>query len=200
MTDGRPMPDPMDATVVLTGLARTLARLHDGRLSAPDRVVVESLEPHQVVALAAVAVSEHGGSNTGPGATAGPSPYSHLSPSRLLRVLRDGVAHVETRGVSPVTTIGRATIENLDVSLLATAGVTTPGAIGSAPFRDWGRAATADPYRDLAVASASVVGAFGPGAVLGFMDAYTAERPSVEPIDLVRLDWWSLALELLDAP
>lgn len=192
---------PLDATVALRGLARTMARLHEGRLAVPEGVVVEALTVSGVVARAEGIVAEleglasdgasvpmtGGAGGAGAAAEATGSPYGHLDRGRLLDVLKSGAAVVEERCGGRVVTIGRATVANLVLT----------SAIDDATFRVWGDAASADPYRDLAAATASVVSSFGPGAVLGFMDAYAAARPAVEPLDLVRLDWWSLAVDLM---
>lgn len=64
-------------------------------------------------------------------------------------------------------------------------------------FASTDHAALSDPYRDLAMAMVDVIATFGPGAVLGFVEAYANANPGVEPVDPIRLDWWSMVTAVI---
>lgn len=202
---------PLDPSVVVSLLARSIAAVHDGRSVPGIAEDPPRLDPRGVLDAARAALAD--GRRPPPG-----SPYGRSTPARLLEVLAAGLDEVVARSVRPVPTIGDATVTNLDVttvprsaeiggSLLGSAARTdvrvTPVTLTArsgrsradavAAFREHRHAAMADPYRDLAIACADVVATFGPGAVIGFVQAYTSARPAVGPIDPVRLDWWSLA-------
>lgn len=203
----------LDPSAVVTSLARALAAIHDGRVAIGSDLVL--LEPAEVVVQAQDAVDRGWTPPRG-------SPYERVAPAHLLQGLR---ARVEAMVLdeSPGQTIGLATISNLDPATVAVATSTDPDRDGEvleelsgapnvtfrvrrvrsgAPadrsqFVDRSGAALADRHRDLAVAAADVVATFGAGAVIGFVEAYAGARRDPESVDLVRLDWWSMAAAIL---
>ena len=226
MSDGRPRPSgdrvagidvdriPPEPSVLISALARALAAVHDG--AAPDSTSgatgpamtahdgapeMEELRPVDALELVEEAVTA--GWEPPPG-----SPYAPTGPGRLVEVLRDGVERATDRSDGPVPTIGRATFANLVLpsgdgdgdELSGAPNITfrrSPRRTEPPHFADCDDAAWSDPYRDLAVAAADVVATFGPGAVLGFTAAYAAARPSNEPLDPIRLDWWSIVAAVI---
>lgn len=106
--------------------------------------------------------------------------YSHMSRRRLVEILADGAEAVRERCGDPVLTQGRPTLGNLRF-----AGVDLLG------FADWSEACLADPYLDLAIACRDIVCLFGAPPVRVLLEQY-----STEPVDPVRLDWFTLAAEL----
>ncbi|UDY36818.1 hypothetical protein [Dermatobacter hominis] len=208
MSDGRPRPSgdpvagldvdriPPDPAVLIGALGRAAAAVHDGRSPlGSDRASLPRLRPSDAVSVVEAAVAAGWRAPEG-------SPYAPVEPSRLLAVLGDGLDRVTERATDEVPTIGRATFDNLvlaepagEPSLGGSANLTirrSPRRVPPPTFVDEGDAALSDPYRDLAVAAADVVATFGPGAVLGLTAAYVEARPSIEPLDPVRLDWWSI--------
>ncbi len=102
--------------------------------------------------------------------------YSHMTPQRLLEILEQTLP----TGPAPRTlTHGNAT--------LATLRCRDGQAVG---FADWSAAAVGDPHRDLASAATSVASHLGPMAVPLMFSAYGRDP---EPL---RLEWWTLALQL----
>ena len=196
---------PPDPAVLVTALAQAVAAVHDGpSASTTDSAALPGFPPSE--ALAAVERAVAGGWIPTPG-----SPYEGVEPERILAVLRDGAARAEERSSAPVPTIGRATFANLvlpdpgeapDLSGASNLTFRRPSRTRVPPrFADSSHAALSDPYRDLAVAAADVVATFGPGAVIGLTAAYVEARPSIEPLDPIRLDRWSLVAAVLsDGP
>lgn len=204
----------LDPSAVVTSLARALAAIHDGDVAVGSDLVV--LEPAEIVVRAEDAVGR--GWTPPPG-----SPYERVAPARLIQGLRARVGAMALHA-SPGRTIGLATIANLDPATVAVAASTDPDRDGAvldelsgapnvtfrvrrtrsgAPvdppqFVDHRGAALADHHRDLAVAAADVVATFGAGAVIGFVEAYARARRDLDSVDLVRLDWWSMATAILD--
>lgn len=197
-TTATPAEDP--ATSV-AALGRTLADVHDGRLVGPDVGRLSALSAADALGRVELALA------TGAALSLEGTPFDRMGPGRLVEALRSGVASVVQRCSTTVPTVGRATIGNLDLAGMAASSpelsgspnlVFRPGrrSAGGAAFRDWGQAALADPYRDLAVAAADVVATVGAAGVLALTEAYVAARPSIEPLDLIRLDWWSMLAAL----
>ncbi len=209
---------PPEPSVLISALARALAAVHDG--AAPDAASdsasggagpattahdgapgMEELRPVDALELVEEAVTA--GWEPPPG-----SPYAPAGAGRLVEVLRDGLQRATDRSDGPVPTIGRATFANLVLpggdddgdELSGAANITfrrSPRRTEAPHFADCDDAAWSDPYRDLAVAAADVVATFGPGAVLGFTAAYAAARPTIEPVDPIRLDWWSIVAAVI---
>lgn len=192
---------PPDPAVLVTALAQAVAAVHDGTdEEACDTSELPRLRTADALAAAEGAVADGWTPSAG-------SPYAGVEPDRIVEVLRDGAARAEQRSSTPVPTIGRATFANLmlpepgdgpDLSGAPNLTFRRPSKRSERPrFADSSDAALSDPYRDLAVAAADVVATFGPGAVLGLTAAYVEARPSIEPLDPIRLDWWSLAAAVL---
>lgn len=159
-------------------LAETLARLHATPM--PEVLRVTALHPHAIAAQVRHQL-EHVRAQRDPPPRA--AAYAHLDDARLVQVLADGAGAVERRGGRAVITHGAPTLDRC----LADRGT----ALG---LVDWRRAAVADPYRDLAVAAASVASLFAPILVPVLFERYGEHQP-----DPVRLDWYSLAAELSGA-
>ncbi|MGB3412919.1 MAG: phosphotransferase [Microthrixaceae bacterium] len=107
--------------------------------------------------------------------------YSHMSRGRLVDILSDGAEAVRERCSGPVLNQGRPTLGNLRF-----AGVELLG------FADWSDACLADPYLDLAMACRDIFSLFGAPPVRVLLEQYSSE-----PLDPVRLDWFTLAIELV---
>lgn len=203
---------PPDPAALITGLAQALAAVHLGEItdvvmSAGDEG--DDGEPQRsfdhAAAAGAVAAAIHAGWTPPEG-----SPYERVGSATIGAVVAAGLIDVgERHGPdAAVMTIGDATLVNLvlpprplvaalsaasNLTFRRTRSTTT----GSPCFRSWTGAALSDPYRDLSVAMADVVATFGPGAVLGFVEAYATANPGVEPMDPIRLDWWSMVTAVL---
>jgi hypothetical protein len=208
VSDGRPGPSgdrvagldverlPPDPSALIGALGRALAAVHDGGTHGGIDGAIELPELRPADALGVVERAVAAGWRA-----PDRSPYAAVEPGRLLDVLRDGLDRVVERSTGAVPTIGRATFANLVLpepdadAPVSTSANLTFRARRPAPaptFVDHGEAARSDPYRDLAVAAADVVATFGPGAVLGLTAAYVEARPAIEPLDPIRLDWWSI--------
>lgn len=108
------------------------------------------------------------------------APYSHMTRSDLLDVLNERVDLIASRQDSLVLLQGKPTLANLHMS--------GPRAIG---FGDWSNAGIGDRHFDLAFAFNDILQRSGPAALAVFVEAYGADD-----VDPVRLDWFSLAIEL----
>jgi hypothetical protein len=199
---------PPEPSVLISALARALAALHDGGptdldggATAGERMPEMHLRPVDALELVRDAVAAGWEPPVG-------SPFAPIGAERLVEVLRDGVVRATARSDGPVPTIGRATFANLVLPRTDDASAALSGATNITFRRSTRRtdpphfarcddAAWSDPYRDLAVAAADVVVTFGPGAVLGFTTAYVEARPLIEPLDPIRLDWWSLVAAVI---
>lgn len=103
--------------------------------------------------------------------------YRHLPVDRLLATLHERAP------------------EGPSDPLVLTHGSPTLAALRGSPaptgFAEWRSASLADPHLDLAIATRDLVALAGPASLQPFAAAYDATR-----IDLVRLDWYLLAIEL----
>lgn len=197
---------PPEPAVAITALARTLAAVHDGVHPGLDVDRLVRLDP--AGALEEVSRAVDGGWAPPPG-----SPYGRVEPRRLLEVLSAGVDRATERSGHPVPTVGRATFVNLTPLDPSETGAPRSGsgvdvaanitfhrrraALSTHRFVDVADAAVSDPHRDLAVAAADVVTTFGAGAVIGFVEAYVTARPSVDQLDPILLDWWSMVAAVI---
>jgi aminoglycoside phosphotransferase len=163
----------VDAERTVRLLGETLARLHAVEL-APDECSA-ALTPERIAASAAEAVA------AGRVASDRTPAYAHLPAERLLQVLTDGAPQIAARSEPPVLTHGAPTLSNLRCERGSAVG-----------FVEWDAVAVADRYRDLAVAARSVARHLVPILVPVLFEHYRASSP-----DPVRLDWYSLAAELL---
>jgi aminoglycoside phosphotransferase len=107
--------------------------------------------------------------------------YAHVSDDRLVEILLQGAPAAAARQDRRVLTHGSPTLAHLWCDRGSAVGLV-----------DWGRAAVADPYRDLAVAARSVATEMAPILITVLFERYGERSP-----DPVRLDWYSLAAELL---
>jgi aminoglycoside phosphotransferase len=180
LADGGRFGDGHDALVrpetTVGAMGAVLSRLH--RADVPDALVavLPRRHPRDVVEAARSAVSA--------GRVRRESiaePYRHLSPERLVEVLEHGMAALEP--ADPVLTHGAPTLDRLC------------GAVAPDSLTDWHRAGLADPHLDLAVAARDLMLRLGPAIVPVLAASY--EPP---PIDPRRLDWYSLAIELMGDP
>lgn len=164
-----------DAARTVAEFGRTLAALHSLLDTADD---VRGVTEVDAVALAALrrAAFERGELE---GHTVG-SAYAHLSVERLLTVLEDGAAAAAERAGPPVLTHGRPQLSTFRWQQWTPVGLV-----------DWDHLALADRNRDLAVAARSIVVELEPVFLPAFFDAYGHQH-----LDLLQLDWYSLALEL----
>lgn len=117
----------------------------------------------------------------GPRAGGPVNPYGHMTRRELVEVLRDGLDRVLERGDSPVLQQGAPVFANLQMS--------GPNVCG---FRDWAAIHVGDRHWDLAVASRDIVRVCGPNGLAVFFESYGHDL-----VDPIRLDWYSLAVELL---
>lgn len=111
----------------------------------------------------------------------GSAAYSHMSRVELVEVLGQRVELVVDRSSRSVLNQGLPELDNLRFDQVELLG-----------FADWSHACIADPHLDLAIACRGLLSAFGAVPVREFLDAYSAT-----PVDPVRLDWFSLAVELV---
>lgn len=195
--------------MLVAALGRALAALHDGSLIGIGPEPLAVLDPTD--ALDEVARLIDAGWSPPPG-----SAYERVRPARLVEALTAGLQETTDRSGPRVPTIGRATIANLcslggteagpgtaGVGIEVASNITFRRRHTPAPahgFDDHDRAALSDPYRDIATAAADVVSTVGAGAVIGFIDAYVSARPAIEPLDPIRLDWWSMVAAVLEPP
>lgn len=160
-----------EAAVVVAEYARTLARLH-------------AIEPPSTsVVLDADAVSARARADLGAGRLddlALSAPYRHLPVTRLVEVLGDGTGAAAARASEPVPTHGRPALSSFRWVRHDPIGLL-----------DWGSLRLADRNRDLAVAARSVAFDLDASFLPVFFDAYGHDH-----LDLLQLDWYSLALEL----
>lgn len=164
----------VDAERTVGLLARTLARLHATELDAAESATplsAERLAARAVAALAAGAVRDKGRS----------AAYRHVTAERLVAILGDGARRADERRDRWVLTHGAPTLAHLWCERGSAVGL-----IG------WTDPAVADPYRDLAVAARSVATDLTPALVPLLFEAYGERTP-----DPVRVDWYTLAAELL---
>lgn len=159
-------------------LAERLATLHAlDADSLPDADHVARVTMSDVVAEAATVTA------AAPDAPLDAA-YAHMTRPALLEVLESGVQRLgELDEADLVLTHG---VPDLDV--LVCAGGEAVG------FARWDAMALADRHRDLAYVAAHLRSVMGPAIVPVFFERY---RPDS---DLVRLDWWLLATELLGSP
>lgn len=165
-------------------LASTLARLHDLDLGLRgDAARLPVMGPAELVRRARAALPA--GELVGPRSAA----YRHLSDERLVQVLDQGAADLVGSDAAVVLTHGTPTLGHLRCR----AGMAI-GLVG------WEHAALGDPYRDLAVAARSVAEQLTPTLVPVLFERYGELRPEARRPDARRLDWYSLATELLVDP
>lgn len=164
----------VDAERTVHLLADVLARLHATELDAGARQL--ALDARQMAAVAATSVG-------GPRSVSTPrsAAYSHVPDERLVEILLDGAPGAAARNDRWVLTHGSPTLAHLHCDRGSAVGLV-----------DWSRAAVADPYRDLAIAARSVANDLAPILVTTLFERYGERAP-----DPVRLDWYSLAAELL---
>lgn len=163
-------------------LASTLARLHGldpvGPVTSGDTSSLPVMGPAHVVHRARTALAA--GELVQPRSAA----YRHLADDRLVQVLEQGAEDLAVPDSAVVLTHGAPTIGHLRCRAGSAIGL-----VG------WEQAALGDPYRDLAVAARSVAQQLTPTLVPVFFERYGELRP-----DARRLDWYSLATELLVDP
>lgn len=195
---------PPDPATLITALARALADVHLGHVGqgcAEGDAGLVTLDHRGAAELVAAAVRDGWVPSEA-------SPYRRAGAATVAEVVADAAGDIGRRSGSSTTTIGRATFANLvlavpdaGVELSASSNLTfrrTRSNPAQRPtFATWSDAASSDPYRDLALAAADVIATFGPGAVLGFVEAYSTENPSIDPIDPLRLDWWSMVVAVI---
>ena len=132
------------------------------------------LDAREIATLAATSVG-------GPRSTSTPRTHRrtpHVTDERLVEILLEGPRAQRLATIRRVLTHGSPTLANLRCDRGSAVGLV-----------DWGGAAVADPYRDLAVAARSVATDLAPILVPVLFDRL--RRPSA-PIPF-RLDWYSLA-------
>lgn len=202
---------PPDPAALIPALAAALAAVHlsEGveRAAEADRCSAVRRTFDHASAARSVAARIVAGWNPPEG-----SPYQRAGADALGAAVASLAVEVARRAGGDVltTTIGDATFANLVSPMplaegeLATAVNLTFRRSPMHPtepprFASWADAARSDTYRDLSVAMADVVTTFGPGAVLGFIEAYVTANPGVEPVDPIRLDWWSMVTAVLGA-
>lgn len=195
---------PPDPATLITALAHALAEVHLGHVGqgcAEGDAGLVTLDHRGAAELVAAAVRDGW-------APSDESPYRRAGAATVAEVVADAAGDIERRSGLLTTTIGRATFTNLvlavpdaGAALSATSNLTfrrTRSTPAHRPtFATWSNAASSDPYRDLALAAADVIATFGPGAVLGFVEAYSTANPSIDPIDPLRLDWWSMVVAVI---
>jgi aminoglycoside phosphotransferase len=171
--------DSHDALVrpeaTIGALGSVLSRLHRSRPPEALAARLARRRPADLLDEARRAVK-----GDGPAPAPG-GPYAHLPPRRLLEVLEAGVGRVGHEAA--VLVHGAPTLDRL-------CGESVPDGLD-----DWARVAVADPHLDLAVAARDVVARLGPPMVPVLARSYGAES-----IDPIRLDWYSLAIELIGDP
>ncbi len=166
----------VDAERTVQLLADVLAGLHATELDAG--ALQMAVDAGQVAAEAATTTAAAGPE---PLRTARSAAYAHVSDDRLVEILLQGAPAAAARQDRRVLTHGSPTLGHLWCDRGSAVGLV-----------DWGRAAVADPYRDLAVAARSVATDMAPILVTVLFERYGERSP-----DPVRLDWYSLAAELL---
>ncbi|HTN99176.1 MAG TPA: hypothetical protein VL068_00770 [Microthrixaceae bacterium] len=107
--------------------------------------------------------------------------YSHMSRERLVEIFAEGSQGAESRSTGPVLIQGTPTLGNLRFAEFELLG-----------FADWSNACVADPYLDLALACRDILALFGTAPIRLLLEGYSSE-----PLDPVRLDWYTLATELV---
>ena len=158
-------------------LGESLARVHQLTPAIGD-------DPGNVVApatLVARAQADEVGEAADDGSAAPSAAYAHMTRSELLAALNEGAERAAGRADQPVLLQGRPTLDNLLLDGFEPAG-----------FADWSAVATGDRHWDLAIACRDVVQRCGPNGVTVLLAAY-----GMDLVDPFRLDWYSLALELL---
>ncbi len=173
----------VDAARTVGMLARALADLHslevdplvDQPLTAAD--IAGGADAHETVQRDRGEPADAGGSSSRPSRTGA---YRHMERSRLAEILVDGAPGIDDRSTRRVLTHGAPTLSQLWCAKGELVG-----------FVGWGRAAVADPYRDLAVAARGIAEEMPPVLLQVFFEQYGLDHP-----DPIRLDWYSLADEL----
>ncbi len=161
-----------DAARTVTEFGRTVARLHDLPVPAGAPQAEGALE----IAAArrrAFDAGELDGIEVG-------AAYQHIDVGRLVQVLEDGAGTAAGRAGPPVLTHGAAVLASFRWDRWEPLGLA-----------DWDHLAVADRNRDLASAARSIVVDLEPHFLSVFFDAYGHDH-----LDLIQLDWYSLALEL----
>ena len=160
-----------DAARTVAEFARTLSRLH--ALPVPEGSPVLDAGSIARGRRSAFDRGELAGLEVG-------SAYRHVAVERLVALLEEGAASAEARGAAPVLTHGRPDLESFRWDRWNPIGLD-----------GWDHLAVADRNRDLAVAARSIVVQLEPAFLPSFFDAYGHDH-----LDLLQLDWYSLALEL----
>ena len=160
-----------DAAGTVAELGRLLARLHD--VPVPEGSTV--LDARSIAAARRTAFEQGELAELEVGAA-----YRHVAVDRLVELLDEGADAAASRAGAPVLTHGRPTLAVFRWERWNPIGLD-----------DWEHLAVADRNRDLAVAARSIVTELEPAFLPPFFDAYGHDH-----LDLLRLDWYSLALEL----
>ena len=160
-----------DAAGTVAELGRLLARLH--ALALPEGAPVLDARAIAKSRRAAFDRGELDGLEVG-------AAYRHVPVDRLVTLLEEGAERAAARAGEPVLTHGRPTLEVFRWDRWTPLGLA-----------DWEHLAVADRNRDLAVAARSIVTVLEPAFLPPFFDAYGHDH-----LDLLQLDWYSLALEL----
>ncbi len=160
-----------DAARTVAELGRTLSRLHS--LPVPGGSPVLDATSIAAERRAAFDRGEVDGLEVS-------SAYRHVPVERLVALLEQGAPAAAERAGPPVLTHGRPDLESFRWERWDPIGLD-----------GWDHLAVADRNRDLAVAAHSIVVHLEPAFLPSFFDAYGHEY-----LDLLQLDWYSLALEL----
>ncbi|MCB1256102.1 MAG: hypothetical protein KDB26_03305 [Microthrixaceae bacterium] len=174
---------PASHEMYLMQIETTLGLL--GRaLSMVHSVVIDLPDAHDDLRTIAPATILQQVRDMSPGPSGSPgisSAYAHMSRTELLSALAGGADAVTRRSDAAVLLQGMPTLDNLRLNAFEVRG-----------FEQWESVNSGDRHFDLAVASRDVVERCGPNGVAVLLDAY-----GLDLVDPVRLDWYSLALELL---
>jgi len=164
-----------DAARTVAEFGRTLSALHSLEIPAEVTTAAGVIDAQSLAAgrRAALDRGELADHEVG-------SAYRHLDIDRLVSILEGGVAATTARAAAPVLTHGRPTLDAFRWERWTPVGL-----------EDWSHLAVADRNRDLAVAARDIVVHLEPAFLPSFFDAYGHEH-----LDLLQLDWYSLALEL----
>ncbi len=160
-----------DAAGTVAELGRLLARLHE--LPVPEGSTVLDARTIADARRAAYERGELADLEVG-------AAYRHIAVDRLVELLGQGAEAASSRAGAPVLTHGRPTLAVFRWERWNPIGLDS-----------WEHLAVADRNRDLAVAARSIVTELEPAFLPPFFDAYGHDH-----LDLLQLDWYSLALEL----